>query len=228
MKKISIVIPVYNEEKNIEKVLEMVKNAPVDNPKEIIIVDDGSTDSTREILKRISDKNLKIVFQGKNQGKGMAIRSGLKEATGDIVLIQDADLEYSVNDYPKIISVFEKENADVVYGSRFKGKITGMHWPNLLANKILTWSANILYNIRISDEATAYKAFSKKAITSISLKCERFEFCPEVTAKMAKRGYKFFEVPIIYHGRNALAGKKIKLRDAFEAFWTLLKYRFKE
>ena len=137
-------------------------------------------------------------------------------------------MEYSVQDYPGILLPFLKNKAQVVYGSRFLGKITGMRWPNFLANKILALTANLLYGLHISDEATAYKAFKSEVIKNIPLKCERFEFCPEVTAKIAKRGIKIIEVPISYRGRGHREGKKIKLRDAFEAFWTLIKYRFKD
>lgn len=227
--KLSIIIPVFNEEKNIKTVISQVKNVPIRMKKEIIIIDDGSTDKTREILQSYNkDLSIKTIFQSKNQGKGSAIRRGLEEATGDFVLIQDADLEYSVEDYPKILEPFKSSNAQVVYGSRFLGKITGMRWQNFLANKILTITANLLYGINISDEATAYKAFRRDLIQKIPLKCQRFEFCPEITAKIAKRGNKIYEVPIVYHGRDSKAGKKIKLKDAFEAFWTLIKYRFKD
>lgn len=227
--KLSIIIPVYNEEKSIKKVISEVKKAPVEAKKEIIIIDDGSSDKTRRILKSYAqDKSIKILLQGKNSGKGLAIRRGLKEATGEIVIIQDADMEYSVQDYPKILEPFISSSAQVVYGSRFLGKISGMRFPNFLANKILTLTTNILYGVKITDEATAYKAFRRDLIQKIPLKCQRFEFCPEITAKIAKRRHKFFEVPITYHGRNSAAGKKIKLRDAFEAFWTLVKYRFKD
>lgn len=227
--KLSVIIPVYNEEKNIEKVISLVQNAPIKIQKEIIIVDDGSKDRTRDILKKYEkDKSIKILLLKENSGKGFAIRQGLKVATGEIVLIQDADLEYSVQDYPKLLEPFLKNDAQVVYGSRFLGKITGMRWPNFLANKILTITANLLYGVGITDEATAYKAFRREVIQKIPLRCQRFEFCPEVTAKLAKRGYQIFEVPIVYHGRSSKAGKKIKLKDAFSAFWTLLKYRFKD
>lgn len=228
--KLSIIIPVYNEERNIQKVIREVKNAPVKMQKEIIIVDDGSEDRTRKILSRHyrHDRTIKIILASKNQGKGAAIRRGLKVANGEIVLIQDADLEYSVADYPKILAPFIKNNAQVVYGSRFLGKISGMRWLNFLANKILTITANLLYGVKITDEATAYKAFRRQVIQNIKLQCQRFEFCPEVTAKLAKKGYKIVEVPIVYYGRDAAGGKKIKLRDAFEAFWTLVKYRFKD
>lgn len=225
--KVSIIIPVYNEENHIEKIIPQVQKAPVDIEKEIIIVDDGSTDKTAKILKKYQKfKNIKIIFQTKNKGKGSAIRRGLKETRGEIILIQDADDEYSVQDYPKILEPIIRGKAKVVYGSRFLGKISGMRLQNRLANKILTFTANILYGLKITDEATAYKVFSKDVIKSINLKCERFEFCPEVTAKIAKRGHKILEVPINYCGRTTASGKKIKLKDAFSAFWTLIKYRF--
>lgn len=225
--KLSIIIPVYNEENHIEKIIPQVQKAPIKIKSEIIIVDDGSTDKTVNILKKYAgQRNLKIVLQPKNRGKGAAIREGLKYVTGDFILIQDADDEYSVSDYPKILEPMLNHKADVVYGSRFLGKITGMRWQNFLANKILTITANILYGLHLTDEATAYKAFRRQVIKSIKLKCEKFEFCPEVTAKVAKAGFEIVDVPIKYSGRSVQAGKKIKLKDAFSAFWTLVKYRF--
>lgn len=227
--KLSIIIPVYNEENHIEEVISEVKKAPIKLKKEIIVVDDGSSDKTPKILKGfLKDKEIKLIFLKNNQGKGAAIRAGLEEVTGNIILIQDADLEYFVEDYPAILKPFLDCNAQIVYGSRFKGRISRMRWPNWLANKILTATANILYGLKITDEATAYKAFRSEVIKNIHLKCERFEFCPEVTAKISKKGYKIFEVPIIYRARDTRGGKKIKLKDAFEAFWTLIKYRFKD
>lgn len=227
--KLSIIIPVYNEENYIEEVIARVKNAPVKITKEIIIVDDGSSDKTVQILKRyLLDREIKIKFLKKNIGKGNAIREGLAESCGDFVLIQDADLEYSVDDYPALLKPLIEGRAQIVYGSRFKGKIQGMHWPNYLANRILVFVANLLYGLKLTDEATAYKAFRSEVIKKIPLKCEHFEFCPEVTAKLAKRGFKIFEVPISYSARDFRGGKKIKLKDAFEALWTLVKYRFKD
>ena len=225
---ISIIIPVYNEERHIKEVISRVKNAPIKIEKEIIIVDDGSTDKTAEILKKNKDKILKVVYLNKNIGKGGAIRKGLEFASGEIILIQDADLEYFVEDYRKFIERIINGQTQIVYGSRFKGEIKNMRWQNWLANKILVLTANLLYGTNISDEATAYKVFKSKIIKSIPLKCERFEFCPEVTAKVAKKGYKIFEVPIKYRARDTRGGKKIRLKDAFEAFWTLVKYRFKD
>lgn len=228
--KLSIIIPVYNEEKNIEKVIEAVRHGPIKIEKEIIIVEDFSSDQTGQILRRkySRHKEIKIIFHPENHGKGAAIRSGLEQVSGDIVLIQDSDLEYSVDDYPALIQPLIKGEAEVVYGSRFLGKISGMRWPNWLANKILTKTVNLLYNSWITDEATAYKAFKTTLIKSISLKCRRFEFCPEVTAKIAKRNIKIHEVPITYQGRPKADGKKIGVKDGFEALWTLIKYRIKD
>lgn len=229
LKAISIIIPVYNEEKTLEMILKKVLSADsLGLKKEIIVVDDGSDDRTRSILKKFKNKELKIIYHKKNQGKGMAIRIGIKNATGDIVLIQDADSEYSIDDYPKIIQPLVSDKSDIVYGSRFKGAISGMRWPNYIANKILTITANLLYGLKITDEATAYKAFKKEVFSQINLKCKGFEFCPEITAKAAKKHFRFLEVPIIYHGRSNKEGKKIKLKDGFQAFWTLIYYRFKD
>lgn len=228
--KLSIIIPAYNEEKNIEKVIDSVKNVSIGMEKEIIIVEDFSSDKTGSIIKqRFSlHKEIKIVYHPENRGKGAAIRSGLKHASGDIVLIQDADLEYSIDDYPALIRPIIENEADVVYGSRFLGQISGMRFANWLANKILAKTANLLYGLNITDEATAYKVFRTHIIQELPLKCERFEFCPEVTAKIAKRGYKIHEVPVKYRGRRTLEGKKITAKDGFEAIWTLIKYRFKD
>ena len=225
--KISIIIPVYNEEQHIMGVINRVQNAPIGIDKEIIVIDDGSTDNTPKILKKQA-KTIRLIYLGKNRGKGNAIRKGLAVSTGEIILIQDADLEYFVEDYPAILEPILEGRAEVVFGSRFKGQIRGMRPANWLANKILAATANLLYGLNLTDEATAYKAFKSEIIKNIPLKCEHFEFCPEVTAKLAKRGYKIYEVPIKYQARDAKGGKKIKLKDAFEAFWTLVKYRFKD
>jgi dolichol-phosphate mannosyltransferase len=223
--KLSVIIPCYNELQDIDKVIEAVER--VDLPKEIIVVDDGSTDGTSEMLKRYSDGKRAIVhLSALNFGKGTAIRTGLKYATGDIIVIQDADLEYDPSQIPRLIQPIVEGKADAVYGSRFRGRITGMRWQNRLANKILTFTANLLYGAHITDEATCYKAFRAEVLKPLPLKCSRFEFCPEVTAKTRKRGIKIAEVPIDYVSRTALQGKKIRWTDAFSAMWTLIKYRF--
>ncbi len=223
--KTSIVIPVYNELANIAAVIEAVKHVDID--KEIIIVDDGSTDGTSEVLEHYrEDQMVRIHSSVLNFGKGTAIRVGLKYATGDVIVIQDADLEYDPQQIPELIRPIVEGKAEVVYGSRFLGSISGMKLANYIANRLLTLFANLLYQAGITDEATCYKAFRADIIKSLPLKCLRFEFCPEVTARIRKRGIRILEIPIHYSGRTVAEGKKVGWRDGFEAIWVLLKYRF--
>jgi glycosyltransferase involved in cell wall biosynthesis len=237
--KLSVIIPVYNENATIRKVLQMVD--AVDIPKEIIVVDDGSTDGTRETLVDISMDGMKRCFHDKNRGKGAAIRTGLARATGDMVIIQDADLEYNPQEYPCLVGPIVEGSAQVVYGSRFLRppgfKNHSLHFDYIvnyglrhytffLGVKLLNWLTRVLYGAKLTDEATCYKVFRRDVIKSIDLKCQRFEFCPEVTAKVCKRGYKIHEVPISYVGRTAKEGKKIGWKDGIEAIHTLIKYRF--
>jgi glycosyltransferase involved in cell wall biosynthesis len=226
--KLSIIIPAYNEVENIDQVIAAVQKvdiSPVE--KEIIVVDDGSTDGTKEILERHKNEGLiKVHISEANGGKGTAIRIGLTYATGDYVLIQDADLEYSPEEYPNLLKPILEGKAQVVYGSRFRGKVENMQWPNLFANKFLTAETNLLFRTGITDVFTCYKVFDRELINSLNLTCKRFEFCQEVTAKVAKKHVKIYEVPIAYNGRAYTEGKKIGARDGFEALWTLLKYRF--
>ncbi|MFZ3065834.1 MAG: glycosyltransferase family 2 protein [Nitrospirota bacterium] len=226
---ITIVIPVYNEEATIRNILEKVQavNFPIE--KEIIIVDDCSTDGTRQILEDIdSSKNrsYKIIFHNSNQGKGSALMSGFKEAKGDIVIIQDADLEYDPSEYPKLIQPILDGKADVVYGSRFKGE--GPHrvlffW-HYVGNRILTTMSNIFTNLNLTDMETGYKAFRRDILSKIVLKEKRFGFEPEITAKLARLGCRIYEVGISYSGRTYLEGKKIKWKDGFRAMWCIVKY----
>lgn len=228
MTTLSVVIPAYNEEETIEELLKKVINAPTgDVKKEIVVVDDGSKDKTIEIVK--SFREVKLIRHKKNSGKGAAVRTGIKHATGDIIIIQDADLEYEPNEYYSLIEPILNKKAAVVYGSRRLKKSNRQYsgFSFYLGGIGLTWIANILYpSLRITDEPTCYKVFRADIIKSIPLKCRRFEFCPEVTAKLAKRGIRIREVPISYYPRHVDEGKKIRWFDGIEAVWTLLKYRF--
>ncbi len=225
--KLSIVMPVYNEHATIEEILSRVEATGLAD--EIIIVDDGSTDGTRELLHELASKYpiINLIMHQHNQGKGAAVRTGIQAARGELILIQDADLEYDPRDYPTLLKPIEEGVADVVYGSRFLGapRRSTMFW-HMVANKLLTLFTNILYNSILSDMETGYKLFKSEVIKSIPLRARRFDFEPEVTAKLLKRRIRIFEVPISFYPREYSEGKKIGLRDAFEAAWTLLKYRF--
>jgi glycosyltransferase involved in cell wall biosynthesis len=192
------------------------------------VVDDGSTDGTRDILRELDGKdNLRVIFHEKNQGKGAAVVTGMKAARGDILLIQDADLEYDPRDYPKLLQPLEEEIADVVYGSRCLGgaRRVAMFW-HMVANKLLTVMTNILYNTILTDMETGYKVFRREVVENMPLRANRFDFEPEFTAKILKRNVRVYEVPIRFNPREYSEGKKIKMWDAFEAVWALLKYRF--
>lgn len=224
--KVSIIIPVYNEFHTLGQVLERVRRAPLPAGcvKEIVIVDDGSTDGLAQ-MHGAPHADVTYLRIG-HAGKGSAIRAGIELATGDILLIQDGDLEYDPRDYARILEPIVQGHADIVYGSRFLGKRVAMAWQNRLANRILTAAANLLYGAQLTDEATAYKAFHMPALREMHLACRRFEFCPEVTAKARRLGYRIHEVPVSYNARGIAQGKKIRARDGWEALWTLLRYRF--
>lgn len=228
--RLSIIIPMYNEESTIAQVLEEIAGVDLGGiSKEVIAVDDGSTDRSAQIVQQFAERSpldVNLVISPENLGKGAAIRQGLEHITGDIVLIQDADIEYDPQDYPKLLAPILSGQAQVVYGTRFHRKIKGMAWPNRLANWILPRLANLLYGTALTDEATAYKVFTAEVIKSIKLRCVGFEFCPEVTAKIARAGYEIYEVPISYQPRSTPAGKKIRWTDGVIAIWTLIKYRF--
>jgi len=228
--RLSIIIPMYNEESTIGQVLDEIARVDIGGiTREIIAVDDGSTDCSAEIVQQFAERSplaVNLVVSPENQGKGSAIRLGLAHATGDIVLIQDADIEYDPQDYPQLLAPILSGQARIVYGTRFHRKIKGMALPNRLANWILPRLTNLLYGTHLTDEATAYKVFAAEVIKSVNLRCVGFEFCPEVTAKVARAGYEIYEVPITYQPRSSQAGKKIRWTDGVIAIWTLIKYRF--
>ncbi|WP_080055598.1 glycosyltransferase family 2 protein [Spirosoma aerolatum] len=223
---LSVLIPAYNEFKNIDILIEKVQAVPL--TKEIIIVDDGSTDGTRDRLNSYrSVPNMTIVFHEHNQGKGAAIRTAIQHMTGDIAIVQDADLEYEPQDYLALVQPIVDGKEQVVYGSRFlKPENRHSYMSFYIGGQVVTMLTNILYNQRLTDEPTCYKVFKADFLRSIPLDCTRFEFCPEVTAKVAKRGIKIKELPISYYPRSIAEGKKISWFDGIEAIWVLLKYRF--
>ena len=226
MNKISILIPVFNEVNTLQKILEKVENTDFCNlEKEIILIDDGSFDGTKNLYKNLP---YKVLYHEKNMGKGAALRTGFKEATGDIVVIQDADLEYEPKDYQELIQLILDDKADVVYGTRLTGvkPSRAFMFHHLLGNKFLTLLTNLLYNTTLTDMETCYKAFKRSFLNGIEIKSNRFDFEPEITAKVLKRGARIYELPISYYGREYSEGKKITWKDGFSAIWTLVKYRF--
>ena len=221
---LSVVIPVYNEEKTIQEILERVLYAPF--RKEIIVVDDGSQDNTRSILESIQHTGMKVCRHDRNRGKGRALQTGFNAATGDIVVIQDADLEYDPADYPVLLNPIISGKADVVYGSRFvgHGEHRVLYFWHSVGNRFLTLLSNIFTNINLTDMETCYKAFTREALAGIEIEESRFGFEPEITAKIARKKMRIYEVPVSYYGRTYAEGKKINWRDGMWALWCILKY----
>lgn len=225
--KLSVLIPCYNERETIGEVVRRLKATGLDL--EIIIVDDGSTDGTDEVLGALSDDGCKLVYHDRNRGKGAAIRTALEHATGDVVVTQDADLEYDPQDLPRLLEPIRAGRSSVVYGSRnlrpanVRSYLT-FYW----GGRLLSWLTNVLYGSRITDEPTGYKMFRSELLRDLPLDSQRFEFCPEVTAKLLRRGYSILEVPISYRPRNFAEGKKIRWTDGVRAMWTLVRYRFSD
>jgi glycosyltransferase involved in cell wall biosynthesis len=220
---VSVIVPVFNEAAHLDELLQAIQASPV--KKEIIIVDDGSTDGTRERLQALPPTDgITVVFHEKNYGKGAAIRTALAYARGEYVLIQDSDLEYDPQDYPRLLGPLEDGRANVVYGVRPDRPQRGLRF--FLGAKLLTHLTNLLYGAGIHDEATCYKVVRRSLLTEMHLQCRRFEFCPEVTAKLSRMGEKIAEVPISYHPRSTVEGKKIRHSDGWLAIWTLIRYRF--
>jgi len=241
---LSVVIPVYNEAATVAEVVKRCVDAPVPIARELVVVDDGSTDGTAEILDDLASKfasepslvasprsgetknaPIRVFHQRPNQGKGAALRRGFAEAKGDLILVQDADLEYDPRDWERLLRPILEGKAKVVYGSRFTGERKNMLPSHWIGNRLLTLAANVLYRSTLSDMETCYKVFDAKLLSSLSLKANRFEFEPEVTAKVLRSGEFIYEVPVSYAGRTQKEGKKISWKDGFAALWTLLKYR---
>lgn len=224
--KVTVIIPSYNEAKTLPITIKKVLSQKTPYEKELIVVDDGSTDQTAKIKSRLKKaKNSKWITNRQNLGKGASIRRAIKIATGDLILIQDADLEYSPSDYPRLLKPFGKKNVKVVYGSRVLGNNPISHWTFNLGGRLLTLMTNLLYGTKITDEPTGYKVFRKEILNRFGLQSRKFEFCPELTAKIAKAGIAIVEVPISYNPRP-ISQKKIKWHDGISAIFYLLKYRF--
>jgi len=227
--KLSIIIPVFNEEKTLEEIVRRVLAVGLPGvKKEIIIIDDRSTDGTGETLEKIKKEypEFKIYYHQQNQGKGAAVRTGLKQATGDYILIQDADLEYDPRDIPRLLKPVQEKKAEVVYGSRFTGEHRNMFFWHMMGNKLLTFTTNLLYNTTLSDMEVCYKLFSKDSLKGVVLKENRWGFDPEITTKVLKKGIRIYEVPISYSGREFSEGKKIFWKDGLKILWVLIKYKF--
>lgn len=228
--KLSVVIPVYNEERWIREVVRRVQAVPI--PKEIIIVEDCSKDKTRDILKQMEGGEIRVFYQPYNQGKGAALRRGFQEATGDVIVVQDADLEYDPAEYPQLLQPILEGRADVVFGSRFIGDTHRvLYFWHYVANKMLTLMSNMFTNLNLTDMETCYKVFRREVLQGINLKSNRFGFEPEITAKIARKragepSWRIYEIPISYSGRTYEEGKKIGLKDAFNAFYCILRYRY--
>lgn len=222
--KLSIVVPIYNEEKTLQIILERILDQPME--KEVILVDDGSTDRTREILASLDHPDIRVILQPENQGKGAALRAGFAKATGDIVLIQDADLEYDPKEYGALIQPIEDGVADVVYGARFLGgPHRVLYFWHYVGNKLLTLITNVLFNVNLNDMETCYKVFRREALEGMEIQSNRFGFEPEITAKMVKSRQRIYEIPISYFGRTYEEGKKITWRDGLTALYTLFRFR---
>ena len=224
--KLSVIVPVYDERNTVVEIVRRMRAVDLPVDLEIVIVDDGSTDGTRDVLRQLADSTVRVVLHEHNKGKGAAIRTGLEKVTGDLVLIQDADLEYDPEDWPKLLAPVLRGKAQVVYGSRFTGERRNMLFLHWMGNRFLSLTTNVLYNTTLSDMETCYKLFDRSVIDGITIRASRFEFEPEITAKILRRGIRIYEVPISYTGREFDEGKKITWRDGFIALWTLVKYRF--
>jgi glycosyltransferase involved in cell wall biosynthesis len=225
---LSVIVPVFNERSTVAEIVRRIRAVDLPVEREIIVVDDGSNDGTADVLTQLRDSTVRVVGHGVNRGKGAAIRTGLEIATGDLVLIQDADLEYDPEDWPRLLAPVLKGRARVVYGSRFTGERRNMLFLHWVGNRFLSLVTNVLYNSTLSDMETCYKLFDRRVLDGTRLEADRFDFEPEFTAKVLRRGIRIYEVPISYAGREPNEGKKITWQDGVIALWTLVKYRFVE
>jgi glycosyltransferase involved in cell wall biosynthesis len=225
-RKLSVIVPVFNERNTVAEVVRRMRTVDLPVDREIVIVDDGSDDGTSHVLSQLGDSTVRVIKHSENRGKGAAIRTALQHVSGDLVLIQDADLEYDPEDWPRLLAPAMKGRATVVYGSRFTGERRNMLFLHWIGNRFLSLITNVLYNSTLSDMETCYKLFDRSVLDAISLRAERFDFEPEVTAKILRQGIRIYEVPVSYTGRELFEGKKITWRDGFAALKTLIKYRF--
>jgi len=223
---LSVVVPVFNERNTIVEILRRMRQVDLPMELEIVVVDDGSHDGTEKVLGTLEDSTVRVIHHGTNRGKGAAIRTGLEHARGDLLLIQDADLEYDPDDWPSLLSPVLKGKAQVVYGSRFTGERKNLFFWHWVGNRFLSLVTNVLYNTTLSDMETCYKLFDRRVLDGIRIRSNRFEFEPEITAKVLRKGYRIYEVPISYSGRDFDEGKKITWKDGFSALLTLVRYRF--
>jgi glycosyltransferase involved in cell wall biosynthesis len=223
---LSVIVPVFNERSTVAEIVRRMRAVELPVEREIVIVDDGSYDGTADVLTQLRDSTVRVVGHGANRGKGAAIRTGLENSTGDLVLVQDADLEYDPEDWPRLLAPVLKGRARVVYGSRFTGERRNMLFLHWVGNRFLSLVTNVLYNSTLSDMETCYKLFDRCVLDGIRLQADRFDFEPEFTAKVLRRGIRIYEVPISYAGREPNEGKKITWHDGVIALWTLVKYRF--
>ncbi len=225
-RKLSVIVPVFNERNTVVEIMRRMRAVDLPIDREFVLVDDGSSDGTQKVLSQLGDSSVKIVKHAANRGKGAAIRTGLEHVTGDLVLIQDADLEYDPEDWPKLLTPVFRGKATVVYGSRFTGERRNMLFLHWVGNRVLSLTTNVLYNTTLSDMETCYKLFDRRVLEGITIRSDRFDFEPEITAKVLRQGVRIYEVPISYTGREFDEGKKITWRDGFAALYALVKFRF--